>query len=167
MAAPSSEEDYIRATPEFTALLEATRRITRDLRSLWRDASNPKPYDAMLKNLHILEESLRAQVEVLKEFERDLASLASLGLTEKQRALLTWLAERYEGGMNYTTLITKLSEEMRIPSSTIRWNLRILRDAGLIIAGHRENKGIPVKLTRKGRLIAEHLIKGVKNSLKG
>lgn len=107
----------------------------------------------------MLEESVRVQIETLKEFERDLAYIASLGLTRKQRTLLAWLAERYEGGMNYTTLITRLSEEMRIPSSTIRWNLRFLRDAGLITAGHRDNKGIPVRLTRKGLLIAENLIK--------
>lgn len=113
----------------------------------------------MLKNLHELEELIRAQLETIKEFERELASIASLALTGKQRTLLTWLAERYEGGMNYTTLITRLSEELRIPTSTIRWNLRFLRDAGLITAGHRDNKGIPVRLTRKGWLIAENLIK--------
>lgn len=129
------------------------------MKTLGRDASNPKPYDMMLRSLHILEESLRAQIESLKELERELASLASLGLTGKQRGLLRWLAERYEGGLNYTALIARLSEEMGIPSSTIRWNLRNLRDRGLIVAGNRENKGIPVKLTRKGRLIAEQLIK--------
>lgn len=159
MTASSSEEDYIKTTPELITLLEATRRVSKGIKSLGRDPTNPKPYEMMLKTLHMLEESVRAHIESLKEFERDLASIASLGLTGKQRALLTWLAERYEGGMNYTTLITRLSEEMRIPSSTIRWNLRFLRDAGLITAGHRDNKGIPVRLTRKGWLIAKSLLK--------
>ncbi len=159
MTASSDEEDHIKTTPELITLLEATRRVLKGIKSQGRDPSNPKPYEMMLKTLHMLEESVRVQIETLKEFERDLAYIASLGLTRKQRTLLAWLAERYEGGMNYTTLITRLSEEMRIPSSTIRWNLRFLRDAGLITAGHRDNKGIPVRLTRKGLLIAENLIK--------
>jgi DNA-binding transcriptional ArsR family regulator len=161
VTASSSEEDYGKATPELMTILEATRRVSRGLRSLGRGSPNPEPYQMVIKSLYQLLESIREQVKAIEEYERDLASIASRGLTGKQRALLTWLAERYEGEMNYTALISRLSEELGIPSSTIRWNLRALRDAGLITAGHRENKGIPVRLTRKGRLIAEHLMSGI------
>ena len=46
------------------------------------------------------------------------------------------------------------------PKSTVRWNLRGLRDAGLIRAGDRENKGIPVGLTELGRLMADYISSG-------
>ncbi len=162
----SSSEEYVQATPEFKALLEVARRLSRGLRSLGKDASNPQPYNRVLKSLDELETTLRSHIETLTEYERALTSLASRGLTGKQRILLKWLAERYEGGMNYTALIDRLSEELGIPSSTIRWNLRTLRESGLIRAGRREEKGIPVELTWKGRMMAEYLIRG-KNRFKG
>jgi antitoxin (DNA-binding transcriptional repressor) of toxin-antitoxin stability system len=36
----------------------------------------------------------------------------------------------------------------------VRWNLQGLREANLIRAGDRENKGVPVELTDAGRIMA-------------
>ena len=82
--------------------------------------------------------------------EQALMAAASSRLTGKQQALLGWIASRGDEFCVYTTLIDLYSEELGIPRSTVRWNLRGLREAGLIVAGDRENKGIPVALTEMG-----------------
>ena len=78
-------------------------------------------------------------------------------LTEKQRAILRWLGEKYEDKMVYTVLIERLSFELGVPKSTVRWNLRRLREAGVIRAGDKDNKGIPVGLSEMGRILADYL----------
>lgn len=55
-------------------------------------------------------------------------------------------------GMLYYQLVDKISIEQRVPKSTVRWNLEKLRDSGMIIAGSKEAKGIPVRLTEKGMI---------------
>jgi predicted ArsR family transcriptional regulator len=54
----------------------------------------------------------------------------------------------------YTVLIQQLSDELAIPESTVRWNLKGLREAELIRAGTKDNKGVPVSLTAMGRIMA-------------
>lgn len=44
-----------------------------------------------------------------------------------------------------------------MPLSTVRWNLKILKKAGLIIAGDKNNKGIRVRLTALGIIAYESL----------
>jgi hypothetical protein len=39
----------------------------------------------------------------------------------------------------------------------VRWNLRGLREAGVIRAGDKDNKGIPVGLSEMGRVLADYL----------
>ena len=62
-----------------------------------------------------------------------------------------------EYSMHWAGQLERLSGELGIPKSTVRWNLRGLREAGLIRAGDRENKGIPVVLTEMGQLMAEYM----------
>lgn len=81
---------------------------------------------------------------------------ASTKLTEKQRTILQWLTTQYEEDEVYTNLIKQLSEELEIPESTVRWNLRGLREAELINAGTKDNKGVPVTLTMMGRIMANY-----------
>jgi len=57
-------------------------------------------------------------------------------------------------------LIERLSRELGVPRSTVRWNLRGLRETGLIRAGDKENKGIPVELTYMGRVMSEYISSG-------
>ena len=81
---------------------------------------------------------------------------ASTKLTVKQRTILQWLTTRYEEDEVYTNLIKQLSEELEIPESTVRWNLRGLREAELINAGTKDNKGVPVTLTMMGKIMASY-----------
>jgi DNA-binding transcriptional ArsR family regulator len=55
-------------------------------------------------------------------------------------------------GILYYQLINKLSMEQKLPRSTVRWNLNKLRDAGMIVAGNKNVKGVPVRLTEKGKI---------------
>ena len=62
---------------------------------------------------------------------------ASSRLIEKQQALLRWIAGRDGELFVYAALIDKYSDQLEIPKSTVRWNLRGLREAGFIVAGDR------------------------------
>lgn len=55
-------------------------------------------------------------------------------------------------GLLYYQLIDKISCDQCIPKSTVRWNLEKLRESGMIVAGNKEVKGVPVRLTEKGKL---------------
>ena len=71
-------------------------------------------------------------------------------ISGKQLKYLSKIEEN--SGLLYYQLVDKLSVEQQIPKSTVRWNLKKLRDAGMIIAGDKNSKGVPVKLTEKGRI---------------
>jgi DNA-binding MarR family transcriptional regulator len=83
---------------------------------------------------------------------RTLQTASERRLTEKQRAMLLLISET-RGDTLYTDLIDTFSDELGLPKSTARWSLKGLRDAGLIQAGDRDNKGVPVRLTEKGRIM--------------
>ncbi len=53
-----------------------------------------------------------------------------------------------------SSLAARLTNE-GIPLSTAKWSLRNLRSLGLIHCGDEGKKGIPVRLTSLGRLLAE------------
>lgn len=83
--------------------------------------------------------------------EEALEALVKNRLNRHQLQLLSKLVENE--GLLYYRLVQKLSCDLHEPPSTIRWNIRKLRDAGLIVAGTRNNKGVPVKTTLAGRLV--------------
>lgn len=114
-------------------------------------------YMNFMENLNNLYESLISHYKESYAKEQALIAAASTSYTEKQRTLIKWLSRWYDKDTIYTVLIEELSEKMGIPKSTLRWNLRGLREAGLIRAGDRDNKGINVELTEMGRLMAEYL----------
>jgi len=62
-------------------------------------------------------------------------------------------------GLLFYQLVNKLSVELQVPKSTVRWNLSRLRDSGMVIAGNKDAKGVPIKLTEKGE-IALQILKG-------
>jgi hypothetical protein len=78
--------------------------------------------------------------------------LISSDLGKKQFELLTSLKENE--GLLYYQVVQNISSDQGIPSSTVRWNLNKLRNADLVIAGDKNNKGIPVQLSIYGRLVA-------------
>ena len=123
----------------------------------WAGDKDSTPYRRVMENLEALQESLTIHSKEFYTLERAFATAASTRFTEKQRLLLRWLTEKYDDEIVYTVLIDRLSDDLGIPKSTVRWNLRGLREAGLIRAGDRENKGIPVGLTELGRLMADYI----------
>lgn len=145
-------------TPEFGKLLTTAKRLRRDVIRLRRVGTDTISYNSLLKNIDALEESLKVHFEEIFTLERAFTATASTRLTKKQRRMLRWLLEKYRDEVVYTTLIDRLSEDLSIPKSTVRWNLRGLRDAGLIIAGDKENKGIPAGLTGMGKIVADYIV---------
>ncbi|RLI07753.1 hypothetical protein DRO42_07595 [Candidatus Bathyarchaeota archaeon] len=157
MTVSSTEEPEFYPTPEFRNLLTTAKRLRREVARLGVGVADTISYNRLLKSLDALEESLRVHFKELYALERALMAAASMRLTRKQRLMLRWLVENYRGKEVYTSLIERISEGLGIPKSTVRWNLRGLREAGLIRAGDRENKGIPVRLTERGRMVAEYV----------
>ena len=98
---------------------------------------------------------MKLHLEGLKDFEKWVLTISSTKLTKKQILILKWLIEHYKGDLVYTSLIETVSEALDVPRSTVRWNLKGLREAGLILAGDRNTKGITVRVTELGSLVAK------------
>lgn len=145
-------------TNESRNLLKTIRRLKREVSRFGDNVSDPIGYNRLLKDIDAMEASLRLHFKELTTMEEALVSASSQSLTDKQKVMLRWLTHNCDGETVYTVLIERLSEDLRIPKSTVRWNLRGLRDASLIRAGDRENKGVPVRLTEAGRLMASYAV---------
>jgi len=87
---------------------------------------------------------------ILKVFGEIFDVLAKKRISIKQLEYLFQVEENT--GLLYSQLIHKLSAEHQIPRSTVRWNLKRLRDAGMMIAGDKNTKRVPVRLTERGRI---------------
>ena len=90
--------------------------------------------------------------------EKALAILTKSSLKEKQLRILSRL-EDLEGLLQYQA-VKRLSAEEGMPPSTVRWNLGKLKSLGLVVTGDKDNKGIPIHLTREGRVIASTIKEG-------
>ena len=143
--------------PELKNVLAAAENLRVEFTTQWDGKKDMTAYRRVMENLKNIQEALIVHYKEFSALERDLVAAASSGITEKQRMLLTWLTENHMDGVVYTVLIERLSSALNIPKSTVRWNLRGLREAGFIRAGDRENKGIPVDLTEMGRLVRDYL----------
>jgi DNA-binding MarR family transcriptional regulator len=111
-------------------------------------------FDKFFNNLDSLLDSINEYLKEMNVLKQALDTATSTRLSEKQKGLLRWLLNNYNDKMVYTVLIKYLSKTLNIPKSTIRWNLKRLREAGLIVAGNYEKKGIPVDLTNIGKMMA-------------
>ena len=138
-------------------VIAATENLRTELTIGWVGKKTTSSYRRIMENLETMRESLLQHYKEYYTMERALIEASSDRLTEKQREILRWLGEKYEEEMVYTVLIERLSLELGVPKSTVRWNLRGLREAGLIKAGDRENKGIPVGLTGMGSVLVDYL----------
>lgn len=89
---------------------------------------------------------------------RSFVRLARFRLSSKQKLLLKksklLLSSRK---MTLTSLAEYLSSELNLAHSTVKWNLRALRDVGLLTGGDVNEKGINAELTLAGELLAESL----------
>ena len=158
MTVSSQNKDDFYPTPELKNLLSAAENLRREITRLGAGIDDQISYNIILKDLDNLQESLSLHYREVYGLERALVAATSRRLTGKQRMLLRWLSENYRERMVYTALIEHLSKDLNIPKSTVRWNLRGLREAGLIRAGNKENKGIPVGLTNMGRIMAGSVV---------
>jgi DNA-binding MarR family transcriptional regulator len=147
-------QDY--TTPEFRNILETIKDIKREVTEFGQITKDTIAYNRLIKRVDALEQSIYLHSRQLNQLDQALMTAASTKLTEKQRTILHWLTTRYGEDEVYTNLIKQLSEELEIPESTVRWNLRGLREAELINAGTKDNKGVPVSLTMMGKIMANY-----------
>jgi DNA-binding MarR family transcriptional regulator len=146
-------------TPEYREILENIRNLKTEV-AVFGQTNPGIQHNRLLKRCDALEESVRRHHRELGRLEQALVTAASTKLTEKQCTILRWLTHHYREKSVYTVLIQRLSEELGIPESTVRWNLKGLRDADLINAGTKDNKGVPVSLTDMGRIMASYTLAG-------
>lgn len=149
------EDEY--PTIESRRLLETVEKLRREVTRFRDKISDQRDYKRLLKNMEAVEESLKLHLKRIDTMERALITASHHSLTDKQLVMLRWLVENYDEETVYTSLIERLSKEFGFPRSTVRWNLRGLRESSLIQAGDKENKGIPVRLTEAGRLMASYV----------
>jgi DNA-binding transcriptional ArsR family regulator len=155
VSSPDRDEFY--PPPELKNVIAATENLSTELTLNWMGKKTTSSYRRIMENLETMRESLLQHYKEYYTMERALMEASSDRLTEKQRVILRWLGEKYDKETVYTALIERLSFELGVPKSTVRWNLRGLREAGLIMAGDRENKGIPVGLSEMGRVLADYM----------
>jgi len=153
----SIRKDVFYPPPELKNALSATENLRSVFIMNLEAKKDTTLYTNVMENLNDLYENLINHYKESYAKEQALIAAASTSYTEKQRTLIKWLSRRYDEDTIYTVLIERLSKKMDIPKSTVRWNLRGLREAGLILAGDRNNKGVNVELTDMGRLMAEYL----------
>jgi hypothetical protein len=153
----STDKNNFYPTPELKNVLNATNDLHSVITRSWAEEIDTTLYHRVMESLEAIRESLVLHSKEIYGMEQALLAAASSRLTEKQQDLLRWVAGRDDEFCIYTVLIDRYSLARRIPKSTVRWNLRGLREAGLIVAGDKENKGIPVALTEMGQTLADYL----------
>ena len=152
----SGSNSQSNSIPEFSNILENLKNIKREVTDFGQSTGNIVNFNRLVKRVDALEQSIHRYSRQLNQLERTLMKAACSKLTEKQRIILHWLTTNYQEDEVYTNLIKQLSYELEIPESTVRWNLRGLREAELITAGSKDNKGITVTLTYMGRIMANY-----------
>lgn len=112
-----------------------------------------------LKNL-LVDEIFSFLIEKIRRLEVSIYTFAMARLNERQKLLLKELARILDRsrGLTMTSAGRILSLKLRLPESTVKWNLRELRNMGLIIAGDANSKGTSVRLTEVGEIIARKLL---------
>jgi len=148
----SSRPEKADPTPDPREIIRSIRTLKREVSRIG-ESSTGAEYSRLERRIDALEESVRHHISQFDQFEQALMTAASTRLTVKQRTILSWLVTHSERPV-YTVLIQQLSDELAIPESTVRWNLKGLREAELILAGTKDNKGVPVSLTAMGRIMA-------------
>jgi hypothetical protein len=153
----STDKNEFCPTPELKNVLNATNDLYSVITRSWAGERDSALYSRAMESLEAIRESLVLHSKEIYSMEQALMAAATRSLTEKQQGLLRWIAGREGKICVYTALIDRYSKKMEIPKSTVRWNLRGLREDGLIVAGDRENKGVPVALTEMGQTLADYL----------
>lgn len=92
--------------------------------------------------------------------EESLVRLAEKNLSSTQSMILEYIY-RNELGSNhtYSWYVRAIAMEMGVPESTAKWCLNNLREMLLIEAGSSLDKGIPLRLTYAGLVVAKGLFR--------
>lgn len=98
-----------------------------------------------------------AIVPPLEILEESLKKICFRVLTDVQKKILLYIMENEHLELTISSYVKKISKALRIPESTAKWNLRLLRDLSLIEGGAIYRKGIPVRLTYSGLIIVEEI----------
>lgn len=98
-----------------------------------------------------------AIVPPLEILEESLKKICSRVLTKVQKKILLHIMENEHLDLTISGYVREISRLFGIPESTVKWNLRLLRDLNLIEGGAIYRKGIPVKLTYSGLIVAEEI----------
>jgi hypothetical protein len=102
--------------------------------------------------------SLFSDKKDLKLVEQ-LFGIAKSILTERQKSLLvSAIQELRWNSMTLTRLCDRMSRELKMSYSTVKWNMRQLTSMKLLLGGTRKSKGIAARPTTLGLLIASMLI---------
>ena len=133
--------------------------LVEELKEKVSDSSASVRQEEVERALKELERALKCIEDSFSELERSVNALALTRLTEKQQSILKWLCRNNEEDTVYTRLVEAVSREFKMPESTARWNLKILREVALLEAGDRNNKGIPVRITEAGRIALEEQLR--------
>lgn len=84
--------------------------------------------------------------------------LAGKNLTSVQSKILEYIYRREAGDEHtYSWYVKSIAAEMGVPESTTKWCLNNLRGMLLIEAGSSMEKGIPLRLTYPGLVVAKGL----------
>ena len=75
--------------------------------------------------------------------------------TLKPKQLLILQLAAYFRDLTFSAAVKRISEILKIPESTVKWNIRKLRDKGLIICGDKNNQYVPLRLTEFGMSVLE------------
>ncbi len=93
------------------------------------------------------------------ELVERLFGLAQSILTERQKSLLVSAVQELRwNSMTLTRLCERLSRELMMSYSTVKWNIRRLATLRLLSGGTENSKGMKAQLTTLGELVASMLI---------
>lgn len=84
--------------------------------------------------------------------------LAEARLSDSQKLVLRKsreLLRHHE--MTLTALADIVSQRSAVPYSTVKWNLRSLKDMGLLTGGNLSNKGQVARLTYEAQMLVDYL----------
>lgn len=99
---------------------------------------------------------MRTTIRPSEILEESLVRLAEKVMTDVQQQILIYLLcrEADSDPKTYSWYVRTLSKELNLPESTVKWSLKSLREACLIEAGSAAEKGLPLRLTYPGMVVA-------------
>jgi DNA-binding MarR family transcriptional regulator len=104
----------------------------------------------------------RSTIDPSKILEDSLKKVCFRVLTNLQKRILLYIIENEKREATLSRQAKEIARKMKIPEPTVKWNLRVLRDLNLIECGSINNKGIPIRLTYAGLIIANSIKEEIK-----